>query len=90
MQRGCFKHFEVARNLLGNLRSLGSLGSLGRGVSAKFPNFLKLTKKHPVMPQLGKVLIGRYASAYIAQLNGIYLWEYYLTSTNLTARAKQR
>ena len=25
MQRGCSKHFEVARSLLGNLRSLGNL-----------------------------------------------------------------
>lgn len=27
------------------------------------------------MPQLGKILARRFASVYIAQLNGIYLWE---------------
>lgn len=42
------------------------------------------------MPQLGKILARGFASAYIAQLNGIYPWEYYLTSTNLPAKAKQR
>ncbi len=38
------------------------------------------------MPQLGKVLIGRYASACIAQLTGIYLWEEHLASSDLTVR----
>ena len=89
MQRGCPKHFEVARNdgedILGNL---GSLGNLGRTFASALNSLISL--KHIVMPQLGKVLIGRYASVYIAQLNGIYLWKYYLTSTNLAARAKQR
>ena len=27
------------------------------------------------MPQLGKILVRKYASVAIAQLNGIYLWE---------------
>ena len=41
------------------------------------------------MPQLGKILARRFASVYIAQLNGIYLWEYYLTNTNLVAKANK-
>ena len=36
-----------------------------------------------VMPQLGKVLIGRYAKATITQLTGIYRLLSLLSSTNL-------
>ncbi len=40
------------------------------------------------MPQLGKVLIGRYASAPIAQLTGIYLWEEHFASSYLATKTK--
>ena len=42
--------------------------------------------KNIVIPQLGKVLIGKYARVAITQLIGIYLWEYCLASTDLVAR----
>ena len=53
MQRGCPKHFEVARNdgedILGNLRKLGRVCC----VSAKFLNFLKFTIKNCVSHKFG-------------------------------------
>ena len=40
------------------------------------------------MPQLGKILIGRYASAPIAQLTDIYLWEEHFASSYLATKTK--
>ena len=37
------------------------------------------------MPQLGKVLIGKYVTATLTQLIGIYLWELHLADTDLAA-----
>ncbi len=42
------------------------------------------------MPQLGNGFLFRYASAAIAQLNGIYLWGLCLASSYLVAKVNKQ